>query len=70
VYGDASGTGTPRWQFNKLLAHATMHRRDSHDYSRALTTVWQVLLPLMVEVMSQSPVHCSSGGDTGSGEAK
>src|SRR5580704_18327373 len=36
AYGDSKTVGSPCWQFNKLLAHATSHRSDSHEYLPAL----------------------------------
>lgn len=51
VYGRSKDHGTPCWQFNKLLAHATIHRDDSHDYIEPLNKIWRVMAELIDEVM-------------------
>jgi hypothetical protein len=33
AYGDQKREGSPCWQFNKLLAHATIQRSDRHNYT-------------------------------------
>jgi hypothetical protein len=53
AYG--AGKGSPRWQFNKLLAHATLHRSDSHDYVHATNAVWPHILKIMDEVKLARP---------------
>lgn len=51
VYGRNNDNGTPCWQFNKLLAHATTQRKVSHDYIEPLKKVWHVMTELLDEVM-------------------
>jgi hypothetical protein len=53
AYG--SGNGSPRWQFNKLLAHATSHRSESHNYVDATSSVWPHILKIMRDVKSAGP---------------
>jgi hypothetical protein len=49
-YDDDSSGISPRWQFNKLLAHATTLRVESHEYGPALTLIWGHLSKLIVEI--------------------
>jgi hypothetical protein len=50
AYGNGSVEGTPAWQFNKLLAHATTHRSDSYDYLGALKIVLPIVEKLLGEI--------------------
>jgi hypothetical protein len=49
-YDDDSSGISPRWQFNKLLAHATTLRIGSHEYAPAINQVWTCLSKLIVEI--------------------
>ena len=50
AYDDDSSGISPRWQFNKLLAHATTLRIESHEYGPAINRMWTHLSKLIVEI--------------------
>lgn len=50
AYGGPNDEHTPCWQFNKLMAHATTHRSDSHEYLPALKAVLPIVARLLQEV--------------------
>ena len=55
VYGDRKLPGSPCWTFNKKLAHPTLHRTDSHDYSGPLNAVRPLIETIIAEIQSQRP---------------
>jgi hypothetical protein len=50
AYGAANIPNSPCWQFNKLMAHATAHRTDSHEYLPALKAVLPTIGRLVDEI--------------------
>ncbi|HEV3301978.1 MAG TPA: hypothetical protein VG055_20150 [Planctomycetaceae bacterium] len=54
AYG-ADVEGTPHWQFNKLLAHATIHRSEGHEYLPALKAVSPHIMRIMEDVRRTNP---------------
>jgi hypothetical protein len=42
--------GTARWAFNKKLAHATLHRTDSFDYTPLLNQLDPIIISLLIEI--------------------
>jgi len=55
AYGDSKTPHSPKWQFDKLMAHATTHRSDSHDYLVALQAVWPQIEKVMKDVLVTNP---------------
>ena len=53
AYGDARTQGSPRWTLNKMVAHPTLKRGTSHDY----TGVIRQLLPLIEAVWQEVQSH-------------
>lgn len=55
LYGRSNDEASPCWQFNKMLAHATIHQPKSRNYIKPIQTLWPVLADLISVVMSQRP---------------
>jgi hypothetical protein len=55
AYGENRTENSPRWQFNKLLAHATTHRGEKHDYVDAINAVWPHILKIMQDIRLPNP---------------
>ena len=53
AYGDARTPGSPCWTLNKMIAHPTLKRGTSHDY----TGVIRQLLPLIKAVWQEIQGH-------------
>ena len=49
-YGSGSASGTPCWQFNKMLAHPTTERGLSYDYAKALRTLGPTIEKILDEI--------------------
>ena len=47
AYGLHTEKNTPCWRFNKLLAHATTERSESHDYTDAI----EILVPIIEKIL-------------------
>jgi hypothetical protein len=58
AYGDRKTVDSPCWAFNKKLAHSTLGRTDSYDYTPHLKTI----LPLIQELMSEIRANQRAGG--------
>jgi hypothetical protein len=58
AYGDGNSPGTPCWEFNKMLAHATCHRTDTYNYGIALNNLFPLISKLLNEV-HESRTKCS-----------
>jgi hypothetical protein len=54
AYGNGS-KGTPCWQFNKFLTHATMKRGASFDYAPALRKVLTPVAGILGSIQKQQP---------------
>jgi hypothetical protein len=50
AYGTRNAKDSPCWQFNKLMAHATSHRKDSHEYLPALKITLPIIGKLLDEI--------------------
>lgn len=53
AYG--SGKGSPRWQFNKMLAHSTKNRSTKYDYGSALLAVDARIRGILRELVRLNP---------------
>ena len=51
AYGLKNPTpGQPRWEFNKMLAHPTLKRGTSYNYSQAINTIHPHVLEIVEEL--------------------
>jgi hypothetical protein len=55
AYGESKTVHAPRWLFNKMLAHATAHRANTHDYIVPLRAVWPHIFAIMAELATHTP---------------
>lgn len=53
AYGNSTTAGCPCQTFNKMLAHPTMLRSDSHDYSPVLNKVGPLIDAIVQEVQAE-----------------
>ena len=51
-YGNAGTHGSPRWVFNKMLAHPTIQRGDCYDYESILLDLQLHIHPVIREIES------------------
>ena len=54
LVGEAYGRnteGTPKWAFNKMLAHPTKERRDNFEYGPYLNRVFPLLHRVILEIV-------------------
>jgi hypothetical protein len=49
-YGDGKREGTPCWTLNKRLAHPSLSRSSSHDYTPVVDALVPCILPLLDEI--------------------
>jgi hypothetical protein len=49
-YGSSDAEGTPCWTLNKMLAHPSLLRSNSYDYTPVLNTLVPCILPLLEEI--------------------
>ena len=50
AYGLHTERNTPCWRFNKLLAHATTERSDSHNYTDAVEIFTPIIENILVDI--------------------
>ncbi len=50
LYGRRDETDTPRWIFNKMMAHPTLERTDHYDYGKALERIAPTLRRMVDEI--------------------
>jgi hypothetical protein len=50
AYGDRKTTDSPCWTLNKMMAHPTQFRSDSHNYDPTLKAMLPAILPLLEEI--------------------
>ena len=53
AYGGPKVTGSPYWTLNKMLAHPTTNRSDSHDYKDLLNTMCPIVGSLIDEISAE-----------------
>src|SRR5579862_1326382 len=49
-YGTSDTEGTPCWTLNKMLAHPSLRRSNSYDYTQVLNVLVPCILPLIEEI--------------------
>ena len=49
-YGDGKREGTPCWTLNKRLAHPSLSRSNSYDYTPVVDALVPCILPLLKEI--------------------
>jgi hypothetical protein len=59
IYGDNKTEGSPCWTLNKKLAHPTLKRGESHDYSLVLTMLLPLIKALWKEIQETPGRHSS-----------
>jgi hypothetical protein len=55
VYGDAKTPGMPCWVLNKMIAHPTLKRSTSYDYTGVIRALHPCIKSVWNEVLSYDP---------------
>lgn len=50
LYGAREDIGSPRWVFNKMMAHPTLERTDNYDYGKSFEMIGPKLREIIAEI--------------------